>query len=307
MLEKTKDYLSPIKNFIPWKRHKLNGTQLESSPFFIVGSGRSGTTLLRRILIQNPSVHIPPETYVLGRMIRTCRRNGGLVWHDFIHLILAKLEHHNEFYTFNISNLGELYRELRHVPENKRTLAFIVDSLYHFHANKIGVNCDVWGDKTPMNSLYVDEINKLFPNAKFIFMVRNGYDVVYSYFKNGMYDKCYNATMRWKESNEKVLNFQNKYPDKVHRIYYEDMVSNPKKYVPPVFSFLNIDYKEEFLHSSTKKQMGDVEKLSHHYNINKKINTNSIGKGRDKIPTKELKKVDVIINSLNKRLGYDKI
>ena len=38
----------------------------DNSPFFIVGSGRSGTTLLRMILAGHSRLHIPPETdYIL--------------------------------------------------------------------------------------------------------------------------------------------------------------------------------------------------------------------------------------------------
>ena len=35
------------------------------APFFVVGAGRSGTTLLRLILAGHSRLHIPPETWFL--------------------------------------------------------------------------------------------------------------------------------------------------------------------------------------------------------------------------------------------------
>ena len=50
----------------------IKGRPLHSTvrymPFFIIGSGRSGNTLLRTILETHPEVHIPPETYVIGKV-----------------------------------------------------------------------------------------------------------------------------------------------------------------------------------------------------------------------------------------------
>ena len=41
-----------------------------SAPFFIVGSGRSGSTLLRVILCAHSRVTIPPETYFIDPLLK---------------------------------------------------------------------------------------------------------------------------------------------------------------------------------------------------------------------------------------------
>ena len=39
------------------------------APFFIVGSSRSGTTLLRLILCGHSRLHIPPETWFIADLV----------------------------------------------------------------------------------------------------------------------------------------------------------------------------------------------------------------------------------------------
>ena len=49
------------------------GVRLASSPFFVVGSPRSGTTLLRDILNGLGNVHIPEETGFIPFLVRNAR------------------------------------------------------------------------------------------------------------------------------------------------------------------------------------------------------------------------------------------
>lgn len=72
-------------------------------PFFIIGSGRSGSTLLRRILCANPELHIPPETYVLGPAISLWEATEGDAWPVRVGRILDLFERHPEFETFGTS------------------------------------------------------------------------------------------------------------------------------------------------------------------------------------------------------------
>ena len=46
-------------------RKNKNYHSISEQPFFILGSGRNGSTLLASILNSNPNILIPPEQYVL--------------------------------------------------------------------------------------------------------------------------------------------------------------------------------------------------------------------------------------------------
>ena len=55
--------------------HSLHGRQ-RYRPFFIIGSPRSGNTLLRRLLTAHSQLHVPPETVVLRECILRFRHYG---------------------------------------------------------------------------------------------------------------------------------------------------------------------------------------------------------------------------------------
>src|SRR5450755_2077519 len=50
--------------------HRPRGIMSSSAPFFIVGCGRSGTTLLRLILSGHSRIHILPETWFVEPLVR---------------------------------------------------------------------------------------------------------------------------------------------------------------------------------------------------------------------------------------------
>jgi len=92
------------------KRYPLHVTQAPA-PFFIVGSGRCGTTLLRRELSNAASVHIPPETFALSDAIRVFKESAADDWNDIVEQVLAKFDYHPEFGYFELPSLRELAEE----------------------------------------------------------------------------------------------------------------------------------------------------------------------------------------------------
>ena len=62
--------LSPILiqclNLFFGKRSKNSNIKNYQDPFFIIGSGRNGSTLLGGMLNTNAAVFLPPEQYILG-------------------------------------------------------------------------------------------------------------------------------------------------------------------------------------------------------------------------------------------------
>lgn len=278
------------------------------SPFFIVGSGRSGNTLLRRILDSNKNVFIPPETYVLGKLFRLHNLHKNREWDEYVNIMLAELEYHPEFYTFEIDSLAKLAKNLKKAEKEDQSLSHIVNSIFMFIAEEKGIKNIIWGDKTPTNSLYVYRIKKLFPKAKFVHIIRDGVDVVNSYVNSGIYDNYKDAALRWKGSVNALKRFGDKYPSTYFEVYYESLVRNPEVEVCKLCDFIGIPFKEETISiNAHAKVMGDVTKKDHHKNVFKPINTQSIGKGRKTIdcPTKE--QISKILNPTLEKIGYKKV
>jgi hypothetical protein len=121
-------------------------------PIFIVGSPRSGTTLMRSLIDAHPSIFCPPcETFLFTNLNATF---NGHIWKD-----------HYEQLPFSRSALIQWFRN--YVLELFANLSL--------RAGKMR-----WAEKTPSHVLFLQFIDEVFPDSQVIHMIRNGYDVVRS-------------------------------------------------------------------------------------------------------------------------------
>jgi len=288
----------------------LKGRPLHSNirymPFFIVGSGRSGNTLLRAILETHPELHIPPETYVIGKVINDYKKYSRLPWRILLKIILAEFEYYPEFSTFGIS-LRKLFNDLQESNPKDRNLAYILHNLYIFHAKSVKKKVKRWGDKTPINTFNLDEINSVFPDSLFIHIIRDGRDVVLSYMKSGRYNTIQESADRWLRSVQEVIKFGRHYQEQYIEIKYENLVRSPKKYIQFVCDFLNVEFMDVMLrHHEMNLPLGDVEVRLHHANVKNAINTHSIGKWRQHFNANEITKLNESIGPMLDKLGYER-
>ena len=162
-------------------------------PFFIVGSGRCGTTLLRRLLMESSEAHIPPENWRLKDVIPCFKRYQWTVeWNDLSRLAVNYFAHQGEYNPdktinkwFDGRSLKPLIDELEAIPSEEQSLARLIDHLYRYHGRVRETKVLRWGDKTPLNVWNMNQISEVFPDAKFVHLLRDGTDVAASFIKAG--------------------------------------------------------------------------------------------------------------------------
>ncbi len=312
-----------IRRHIPFAGYPLKGGQ-RFRPFFIIGVGRSGNTLFRRILTAHSKIYIPPETFVLGACIQKFKRFGSkMSWPDLVHFTFSQFEFHPEFHTFDVW-LGPLVNRLLNLPRQQRNLAFLLNSFYKYHASMHEQPMQRWGDKTPMNSLddtlirgdFPSQIGKgvpqtlvrllkVFPDAQFLYIYRDGCDVVNSFLRGGFVANLEEAAKRWLHTNRQARNFVARYPGQCHSVRYEDLVSTPEKTVTAVCDFLDLDFELEMLSSNeTASQLGDVPAWVWHKQVNEPINPANPGKGRLYFSDEQKMLLQNIIGEELALLGY---
>lgn len=114
---------------------------------FLIGSPRSGTTLLgEQILMKHPGVKYIGEINHIWKYSNVYRRDEVL-----------GTEQLNRF--------------------NRKKIRAYFDRLLQENPGKIIV------EKTPTNCLRIPFINELFPDARYVFIYRNGYDTVMSLYR----------------------------------------------------------------------------------------------------------------------------
>lgn len=272
-------------------------------PFFIIGSGRSGNTLLRRILNNHPTLFIPPETYELGRSIRQSLKYPFMSWMDLVSLIYSNFQFNAEFETFGMDNLAELYHRVAQVKKPLRSVAYVINAFYGYYREVHKLDSSRWGDKTPLNTFSISEIHSVFPNAKFIHIMRDPVDCVASFLKAELFGDIRAATSRWQQSLEASIRFGRTHSDQYLELTYENLVRTPESTVQRACAFLKVDYLPSLLSLTDTNHLGDVALRKHHYNVKNPINTQSIGNGYRQLHPKDIELIEgILMKSKNRRV-----
>ncbi len=214
-------------------------------PFFIVGSGRSGTTLLRSLLCRHSKIHIPPETWFILDLIKRVPRGRPLTEgqvHDAIEAIISSYR----WPDFQIN--PDLLRA------NAATLVrpTLVDIINLVYAELRETTKPRLGDKTPPYIQIVPELAELYPDAVFVHLIRDGRDVACSFLDIGFYDKgsrFYDgAAFEWTTAIRLGRMYHNSpYATRVLEVRYEQLVMQPERTLSNICSFLGENFESEML------------------------------------------------------------
>ncbi len=274
--------------------------------FFIVGSGRSGSTLLRSILVSNNLVAIPPESYAFHMAYRKYRAFAWLKWPELVKLIVSEFESHPQYCTWNL-NLAPVYQKLINVHEKERNLSNIIFQIYKLYAEYYAPEAILYGDKTPLNILVIKNLYRVFPCARYINIVRDGRDVVSSYLRTGLYSNIKDACNRWNISIQNAEWLKKKVgPKKLLEIKYENLVNETESVVQTTCNFLRIPFIEDMITNrrQTVKKMGDVNQLQHHSSVKRPIIGDSIGRWKINLNDEQINYVQTVLKSNLLKKGY---
>ena len=151
------------------RNRRLRGRSEPSAPApFVVGVGRSGTTLLRMMLDAHPQLAIPPETHFLNPMIQASGRIR------FTPRTASRAVVHDQRRRWKDFGLSEDDLRERFEAIERFNTADAIRAFYLLYANKHGK--PRWGDKTPDYIRKMKKLQKTLPEARFIHVIRDGRD-----------------------------------------------------------------------------------------------------------------------------------
>ncbi len=274
----------------------------ELNPFLIISAGRSGTTLLRRMLTVHDGIHIPPESDdLIPRGAEYFIANSSKNWGDLVKDILEDFEK-SPCFKFWGTDLSGTRDRLIGLQKEDRSYAKIIDCIYRNHAEIQGKDKCLWGDKTPYLMYHLDWLRLVFPNARYIHLVRDGRAVTHSMMTKQNYT-MQKASTRWKDSIRMFdMHLAHVDSGKCLQIRYEDLIEDPEFILKKVCSFLSVKFKKEMV-SELPQKMGD-NLLPHHENSNKSINKDLLNRWRNGLREEELLYLNEKLSKELKRLAY---
>jgi hypothetical protein len=275
----------------------------QSPPLFIVGAPRSGNTLTRRVLMASDQIYIPPETYVLGEIISRWRKWRALDWRERVFLFCAYFDRHNLFADLEIETLSPFAKEACALEKHAQTRQHLIDLFYAFMTREHGYSATRWGDKTPWNTMHLEAIVKAYPDAYYLFLKRDGRDVVASQLKSDMRDFD-SATQRWIDANAACRRHLKKARRAPLEIAYETLVTDPETVFKSIFEWANLDFAPDYL-TKVPEKLGDVGRHAHHAAVTQPITASSIGKWRESLPEHAFDRAPSAFGEMMRDLGYD--
>ncbi|MFC1747510.1 sulfotransferase [Pseudomonadota bacterium] len=241
-------------------------------PFFIVGVGRSGTTLIRLMMHNHPNIAIPYESHFVTDYSERADEYGSLnedknlrrLINDILsEELLTQWDH--EFDTDKIIALTK-----------SRTINGVFTAIYEDYAN--GKDKIRWGDKSD----YLDRmhlINKAFPNARFIHIIRDGRDVANSVLKLPWGPKDVISAAEWWHEHVRLGRAMGAMlsADRYMEVRYEDLVQDSEGELRKICDFLDEEYSPEMLnyYKSAKAAIPD-ERKGQHYNADRPPNAGRV-------------------------------
>jgi len=224
----------------PEDKYTFNG------PIFIVGRPRSGTKLLRSLLNGHSRISIPFwESNFIPRYINKHHEFGNIeTFKNFVKFFkffekiefFRKINNHPEY--AGIVECNQWYSEIKDYSYSGAISAFF--KMYAKRENK-----SIWGDKSPGYMLYSKELKKLFPESKFIHIIRDVRDHCLS-IMNAWNWNPYRAAQYWNDSIKKCRKDARSFlKNDYYEIKYENLIENPDVELVKLCKFLNINYENK--------------------------------------------------------------
>ena len=214
--------------------------------FFIISQPRSGSTLLQRILGGHPEIQTSAETWLLLHPTYAFKNSGIETEYDS-RFSAQGVEEFLTNYTDGIEVYDDAIREWANI----------------IYGNALKKNNKTYFvDKTPRYFFIIPDLRRLFPKAKFIFLLRNPLAVlssllstyikgdwpVLSFFRHDLID-----------APQFILEGIRITGDDAIIIHYEDLVATPENHISKLCQRLDISYHEEMIdYSHTPAPIGKL-------------------------------------------------
>ena len=256
--------------------------------------------MFRLMLNSHPDIHIPPEAWFLGELVTRLPRNRSLSQQEVREAQEVILQ--NERWSDWKCPLEKLEAALAF--QEAPTLAELIQAVF-FNCSLCGSKL-IWGEKSPRHSHLITQIHEIYPQAKFIHLIRDGVDSCMSIFDRGWYDRNFRRICEhWNSTVQSARQAKQFGAECYLELHYEDLVRDPESKLKTVCEFLGLPFLNSMLHYESRIA-GDIAagESNLHSSLNNGLKINLIGIGRGKITGKQKIVFNIICGKTNYEMGY---
>jgi hypothetical protein len=269
---------------------------------FILGRGRSGTTLLSKILNAHSDIAVAPEgffAYSLKGKYQNARWNEST-----IKAFLKNLKLENRIKTWNL-DFDRLEIALNQITNP--TYQKICSAVYEQYARGIGKADPQWVvDKNPHYALFPGPILQAFPESRALFICRDYRDNILSY-QQVPFDtsQTHSLAYRWYYSNKQLLASSEKHAARGKWISYEGLTADTEAEIKDICDFLGVPFQDHmmaFYESEDPNFYG--QSYSWFLETKNPVHTGHQNKWEQKMSSHDKSVADAICQPFAGKLGY---
>lgn len=276
---------------------------MKPQPIYIVGVGRSGTSMLMTLLNGHSKIAFTPETHFL----RFYMANPGIqaqIEAKGVVNFKAILEEDSYYKRLNISS------DLLLKPYLKEGKAFHLDAVYN-DILQIYLQCknkQLIGDKDPRYIDYLEVIERIYPNAKIIHIHRDVRDVVLSKTKadwSAHRPIWMNAIISQVQMKQGRQDAKARFGVNYYELAYENLVSNPTATLTKLLAFLELEFEESMLDlTKSAQELVDQSEMQWKDNTFKPVLQGNTEKWRSQLTPFQIRTIEIICKEWFSDLDY---
>lgn len=273
--------------------------------FFIVGCGRSGTSLLQSMLGNHPDLAIPAETGFYPLVYEKQRRYLGELGDE--KSMRQALDIACKFW--RISELAldpDLVRHLSScAPPSWETVFIALMSAFAAQNSVARI-----GEKSPHHVRYLGLLGQRFPKARFVHMVRDPRAVAASFAKvQAQFGRRYVADVcrQWRDAIKAHRQHAELLGSSRYKVVrYEELVRDPETVLRDLCAFLSLDYLPEMLRFHERSESGfHARQAAHMRNTLKPVFSSSVEQWRSSMPPGQIGVIEHLLRREMVLMGYD--
>ena len=266
-------------------------------PLIVLGVGRSGTTLLRVMLDRNSELAIPYESFFVTQLARRHGRRPS------VGAFLDDLRRFPQLREWGIS-ADEIGRRLRAGTTTGEAIAAVFET----YAEQRGK--PRWGDKTPLYMQHLPLLGRLFPDALWVHLVRDGRDAALSFLSlpAGFSGKTWaqprsvaQFAARWRVEIEAARRLGRRSEGRYLELRYEDLVREPDRELRRICDFASLPWEPEMVDYAGTTE---VAQMPEHRNLAQPP-TPGLRDWREQMPPEDARAFEEVAGDVLRDSGYE--